>query len=340
VAESMGADAVAGDTLSRMLIQGQQSPAVMVAAQLGIADLLADAPRRVEELAAMTGTQPRALHQLVRALAGLGLFSIVDDGRFALTPLGELLRVDAPGSLHALAQYFAVEAKAWSALLHSVRTGASGWEQALGVGHYAYFAQDPEANAHFNAVMAGNTAQALPDILSAYDFARLDTLVDVAGGRGTLLAGILQAHPHLRGILLDLPHVVAEAPPVLQAAGVLDRCKIVGGDFIADLPVGASAYMLKNTVLGMSDAEAAQLLHACHAAMSPHSRLLVTGQLMATGTQPGPAAHLDLRMLVIFGEAGVRTQDELRTLLANAGLRITTIVGAGRAGAIVEAERA
>jgi methyltransferase family protein len=171
--ESTGADApTAGDTLSRMLIQGQQAQALIVAAQLGIADLLAEGPRRAEELATTTGTHPGSLYRLLRALAGLGVFSILEDGRFALTQLAEPLRTGVPGSLRALAQYFAVEAQAWSELLYSVQTGASAWEHALGIGHYAYFAQNPEANAHFNAVMAGNTARALPDILAAYDFKR------------------------------------------------------------------------------------------------------------------------------------------------------------------------
>lgn len=322
-----------------MLIQGQQAQVLVVAAQLGIADVLAKGPRHTDELAVVTGTHPRALFRLLRALAGLGMLKIREDDRFALTQLGEALRTNVPGSLRALAQYSAVEAQAWSALLYSVQTGTSGWERAHGIEHYAYFAQNPEANAHFNAVMAGNTARTLPDILAAYDFGGIDMLVDVAGGRGTLLAGILQAYPQLQGVLLDLPHVVAEALPVLEAAGVANRCKIVGGDFLTDLPVGASAYMLKNTVLGMSDAEAAQIFRACHAAMSPRSRLLVIGELMGTGAVTGPAVHSDLRMLVIFGEAGVRTEEELRTLLVNASFRITRIAASGRAGAIVEAQR-
>jgi len=281
----------AGATLASMLIQGQQAQALIVAAQLGVAGQLADGPRRAEELAAAVGAHSRALYRLLRALAGLGALSILGDGRFALTQLGEPLRTDVPGSLRALAQYFAVEAQAWNALLSSVQTGASGWEHALGIGHYAYFAENPEANVHFNAAMSGITARALPDILAAYDFGSLDTLVDVGGGQGTFLAGLLQAHPHLEGILLDLPHVVAGASPVLRAAGVAERCKIISGDFLADLPVGADAYMLKNTLIGLSDAEASGVFQACRVAMSPHSRLLVIEQLMGTGAALGPAAH-------------------------------------------------
>jgi hypothetical protein len=331
--------ATANATLAAMLSQGQAAHVLIATAQLGLADLLAEGPRRAEELAVATGTHPRALYRLLRALAGLGVLAAQDNGGFALTPLAEPLRTGVPGSLRALAQYLAVEMQAWSALLYSVQTGASAWERALGVGHYAYFARHPEANTHFNAAMTAITVQALPDILAAYDFADIETLVDLGGGSGLLLAGILQQYPRMQGVLLDLPHVVAEAPPVLQTAGVADRCRIVGGDFLADMLSDADAYILKNIVLGMSDAEAVQVFRACHATMSRHGQLLVIGGLMGTGAAVGPAAQSDLRMLMIFGEAGVRTEEELRALLADGGFQVTRVVPAGRAGAIVEATR-
>jgi hypothetical protein len=188
-------------------------------------------------LAVATGTHPRALYRLLRALAGLGVLAVQDNGCFALTPLAEPLRTGVPGSLRALAQYLAVEMQAWNALLYSVQTGASGWEQVLGAGHYEYFARHPEANTHFNAVMTTSTVRALPDILAAYDFTGIDTLVDIGGGRGLLLAGILQQYPRMQGILLDLPHVVAEAPPVPQAAGVAGPLQDCGRRF-PDRPAG------------------------------------------------------------------------------------------------------
>jgi hypothetical protein len=221
-----------------------------------------------------------------------------------------------------------------------VQTGASAWQHVLGTGHYAYFAQHPEANTDFNSAMAGMTERGLPDFIAAYDLGGLHTIVDVGGGRGTFLAGILQAYPALHGVLLDLPHVVGEAPPVLQSAGVADRCNIVGRDFLTDLPAGADVYMLKNTVLGLSDAEAIQVFRACHSAMNERSRLLIIGELMGTGAELGRAAHADLRMLVIFGESGVRTEKELETLLIDANLRITRVAAAGQAGTVVEAARA
>jgi O-methyltransferase domain/Dimerisation domain len=236
--------ATASATLTAMLAQCQATHALIVAAQLGLADLLAVGPRSAEELAVATGTRPRSLYRLLRALAGLGVLAAQDNGCFALTPLAEPLRTGVPGSLRAMAQYLAVEMHAWNELLYSMQTGASAWERALGSGHYAYFAHNPGANTHFNEAMNAITLRALPDILEAYDFSGLGTLVDLGGGQGLLLAGILQQYPCLQGVLLDLPHVVAEAPPVLQAAGVVDRCRIVGGDFLADLPSDADAYIL------------------------------------------------------------------------------------------------
>jgi hypothetical protein len=330
--------ATASATLATMLAQYQATHALIVAAQLGLADLLATGSRSVEELAAATSTHPRSLSRLLRALAGLGVFAAQADGRFALTPLAEPLRTGVPGSLRATAQYLAVEMPAWNDLLYSVQTGASAWERALGSGHYAYFASHPEANTHFNEAMTAITVRSLPDILEAYDFSGIGTLVDLGGGRGLLLAGILQKYPRMQGVLLDLPHVVAAAPPVLQAAGVVDRCRVVGGDFLADLPSDADVYMLKNIVLGMSDVEAVQVFRACYAAMGRHSRLLIIGVLIGTGAVAGPAAQSDLRMMVIFGEAGVRTEEELRALLADGGFQVRS-VPAGHAGTIVEAAR-
>jgi hypothetical protein len=331
--------ATASATLATMLAQYQATHALIVAAQLGLADLLATGSQSVEELAVATGTHPRSLYRRLRALASLGIFAAQADGRFALTPLAEPLRTSVPGSLRVTAQYVAVEMHAWNDLLYSVQTGASAWERALGSGHYAYFAHHPEANTHFNEAMTAITLRALPDILEAYDFSGIGTLVDLGGGRGLLLAGILQQYPRMQGVLLDLPHVVAEAPPVLQAAGVVDRCRIVGSDFLADLPSDADAYILKNIVLGMSDAEAVQVFRACHATMGRHSRLLIIGALIGTGAAAGPAAQTDLHMMVIFGEAGVRTEEELRALLADGGFQVTRIVPAGHAGTIVEAAR-
>ena len=324
-------------TVATFLAQHQATHALIVAAQLGLADHLAMGPQSAEELAVATGTHSRSLYRLLRALAGLGLLASQADGTFALTPLAEPLRAGVPGSLSAAAQYIAVELIAWNELLFSVRTGASAWERALGSGHYEYFARHPEASTHFNAAMTASTVRALPDILEAYDFSGIGTLVDLGGGNGLFLAGILQEYAGMQGVLLDLPHVVAEAPPVLEAAGVANRCQIVGRDFLTDLPSDADAYMLKNTVLGMSDSEAVQVFRACNAAMGRHGRLLIIGTLIGPGAATGPAAQADLRMMVIFGEAGVRTEDELRALLADGGFRVARSISAGHAGTIVEA---
>ena len=186
-------------TVATLLAQHQATHALIVAVQLGLADHLAARPRSAEELAVATGTHPRSLYRLLRALAGLGLLASEADGTFALTPLAEPLRAGVPGSLYSAAQYVAVELLAWNELLFSVRTGASAWEQALGSGHYEYFAHHPKASTHFNAAMTASTVRALPDILEAYDFSGIGTLADLGGGNGLLLAGILQEYAGMQG---------------------------------------------------------------------------------------------------------------------------------------------
>ncbi|HEX2173793.1 MAG TPA: methyltransferase, partial [Dehalococcoidia bacterium] len=214
--------------------------AIGVAAELGIADLLSDGPKSSGELAEATGTHPRALYRVLRALASVGIFTEVEPDRFALTPMAEALRADAPASLLNAALFASGDAnwRAWGQLLHSVRTGQTAFEHVHGMDVWEYRARHPEANTVFNAAMTSYSAQVADAIAGAYDFTGLGTLVDVGGGHGLLLATILSANPALRGILFDQPHVVATAAPILERSGMADRCRVVGGDFFDSVPSG------------------------------------------------------------------------------------------------------
>jgi len=189
------------------------SQAIYVVAQLGIADLLKDGPRGSDDLAGATGAHAETLHRVLRFLTGVGLFSEVAPGRFALTPLGAGLRADVPGSIRPMTLMLLDYSvwQPWGHLLHSVRTGETAFEHVHGLGRFDYLAAHPDTGALFNAAMTGNTAWSGTAITAAYDFAGIDRLVDVGGGHGLLLATILRAHPDLRGVLFDRPAVVAGA---------------------------------------------------------------------------------------------------------------------------------
>ena len=208
------------------------SQAIHVAATLGIADLLKDGTRTVEELAKTTGTDASALSRLLRALASVGVFTETKGG-IGQTPLSETLQSDAPGSVRAWAMHIGQHYfwNSWGHLLNSIRSGNSAFGELYGMTAWEYRAAHPEANAIFNAAMTSNSLGVVDAIVAAYDFSKTRVLVDVAGGEGALLAAILVANPHLRGILFDQPHVLATARALLERAGVADRCEIVSGSF-------------------------------------------------------------------------------------------------------------
>ena len=219
--------------------------ALYVAANLGIADLLRDGARSSDELAKTTRTHPGALRRLMRSLVSVGVLEEDTRGRFRLTPVGACLRSDAPGSLRAAVLFSGGQEswRAWGALLHSVTTGTPAFEHVFGKGVFDHHAEHPEQGKIFDEAMVAFTAQVADAVVRAYDFSKFETVVDVGGGTGAFLAAILRSYTGLRGILFDMPSVVARAPGVLAGAGIADRCAIVGGSFFESIPEGGDAYV-------------------------------------------------------------------------------------------------
>ena len=323
------------------LINGYRvTPLLYVAVKLGIADLLAGGPRTTEELAATAGAQPDALYRALRALASFGVFREVAPRRFALTPLAELLRTDHRHSLCATALAQGEEAyRAWGELLYSLRTDAPAFDHLYGMSHFDYLSQHAEANAVFNRSMSANTARSVSALVSAYAFPASGVVIDIGGGHGAFLAGVLQAHPGLRGVLFDQPHVVEGAAPTLEAAGVAERCVRVGGDFFTPpLPTG-DIYLLRQVIHDWDDAQGSAILRHCAQAMAQDGKVLVIEALIPPGNDPSPVKLLDLHMLVMTG-GRQRTEEEYRQLYAAAGLRLLRIIPTNTQFTIVEGARA
>src|SRR6185295_16156880 len=190
-------------TLLRLVNGYYVSQAIHVAATLGIADLLADGTRTSDDLANEAGADPDALYRLLRALASVGVLHEGDDRAFSLTPVGELLRSDVPGSLHGWAAYAGRPYfwAAWAELLHSVRTGENAFRHVHGQDVWSYRADRPEESVLFDAAMKALTGASNAALIDAFDFSRFGTLVDVGGGNGALLADVLASNPALRGVL-------------------------------------------------------------------------------------------------------------------------------------------
>jgi predicted O-methyltransferase YrrM len=306
------------------------SQALYVAARLGLADILAGGPRSVRELAAATGAHQPSLYRLLRALAFVGLVHQPEPDTFELTEQGELLRSGLVGSLRELVLLLAGPEtwRAWGELEHSVRTGEVAWQRVFDDTCFDHLARDPDRQSAFNAAMAEGTRAFVPTLLAATDLATAKSVVDVGGGSGALLAGILSAYPRMTGVLLDTAPGLADAPRTLAQAGVADRCRLVPGDFFRSVPAGADAYLLKHVLHDWDRERCVQILRTCLAAMREDAVLLVIESLMpATVTGAPRLAQLvtnDLNMMVCHG-GRERTVAEFGELLREAGLRLESV---------------
>jgi len=311
---------------------------VYVAAKLGLADHLAGGPKSAEDLAGPTGTHAPSLYRLMRTLAHLGLLTEGAEHRFSLTPLGEALKKTAPGAARATVLTLAGDwcANGFGELLYSVQTGKSGVEKYLGMPVFDWFGQNPEIASLFNETMIGFHGAEAAVVATAYDFSRLNTIVDVGGGTGNLLTTILGRAPGARGVLYDLPHVVREAPALIQSRGLTNRVTLEEGSFFERVPSGGDAYLLSHVIHDWSEAQCLTILGHCRRALNPGGKLLLIEMVLPSGNTPHPGKMLDMMMLV--GPGGQeRTEQEYARLLAQAGFRLTRVVPTGSAASVIEA---
>lgn len=328
------------DVMFQLITGYWVSQAVGVAARLGVADQLAAAPRSSDDLALAVGADPHALYRVLRMLASIGVFTEAPPDVFALTPLGATLRTDAPGSM----RYFAIAETAfghwapWGRLLDSVKTGQPMAREALGEELWQWYGENPEEAGFFSAAMGNLSALAASELVRVYDCATVGTVADVGGAHGVLLAAVLNANPAARGILFDLPHVIATAGEVIAARGLADRCELVSGDFFDALPDGADLHILKQIVHDWDDEHATRLLTNCHRALTPAGKLLLVEMVVPPDNRPSPAQPMDLNMLVLLG-GRERTAEEYRSLLGDAGFRMERIIPTHSPFSIVEATR-
>ncbi|MHB8736088.1 MAG: methyltransferase [Terriglobales bacterium] len=313
--------------------------ALFVTTELGIPDLLADGPKHCTGLAASTKAHPSALYRVLRALAMAGVYVETGPRQFGLTPLSELLRCDVPGSMRPLV-LFQGDAMQWDSyreMRFSIETSRPATEKALGSTIFEYMRENPAAGTLFNQAMTTRTSMEAGAVVEAYDFGGVGTLVDVAGGLGGLLATILAANPSMRGVLFDLPQVIADSRLHGEIKGaMLPRVDFAAGNFFETVPGGGDAYLLKHIVHDWYDDKAGLILQNCRKVMGPQSRLLLVETVIPEGPEPHFGKLLDLQMLIIAGGME-RTEAEFRTLLAGAGFRLQRVVPTKSPVSVVEA---
>jgi hypothetical protein len=317
------------------------SMALQLAVQVGVADHLEGGPRTAKELAAATGTNEDALYRVLRALASVGVFDEVEPKRFALTPAADILRKDSPRSVHDLVLFIAdpLHLRVYADAIESLRTGRPAAEKTLGKSVFEWFAEHPEYSSTFNNAMTNMSAALIPAVLEAYDFGDIGVLVDVAGGHGQVLRSILRQYPAMRGILMDLDHVIAGAKPYIESDGVADRCQAVAGDFFKAVPPGGDAYVMKHIIHDWDDERAAQILRSIYTAMgSKHGKVILLEGVLAPGNEPGLGKIMDLEMLLLPG-GRERSAEEFRALFDRAGFDLVRIVPTTSPVCVIEAQK-
>ena len=328
--------------LLQLIVGKWVAQAVYVAAELGIADRLGDGARTSGDVARECRTNDDATYRLMRALSNIGVLEERDGRVFALTDMGQFLRAGVPGSMRGFARFvgYAPTWGPWGELLHSVRTGEPATEKVLGEGLFDYYAKHLDESAVFDEAMTSISSVEAAAVAGAFDFSGISTLADVGGGRGYLLATILGANPSLRGILFDLPHVVAGAAPLLREQGVEARVHVEGGSFLETAPAGADAVIMKHILHDWNDDDSIRILRHCHRVLPRAGRVLVVEAVVPPPGEQGWAKLLDLEMLAITPRGRERTEGEYAELFAKGGFRMTRVVPTLSPVSVVEGEKA
>ena len=303
---------------------------------MGIPDLVEAGPKSAEEVAKQIGAQPEALYRLMRATASVGVLSEGPDGKFSETPMSAVLRSNGNPNLRAFAIMSGREwhGRGWSELEYCVRTGKQALDKIYGTPIFEYFQQHAEEGRMFHDSMTALSMIDGPAVAAAYSFDRINSIVDVGGGHGLLLATILKRNPNMKGILYDVPHVVegAKDGPLKP---LMERCTLASGDMFSSVPAGADAYIMKHIIHDWPDDLCVQILKACRKGVNAGGKLLVVDNVIHPGNDFSPGKFLDLQMLIFPGGCE-RTEKQFRDLFAAAGWQLTRIVPTAASESIVE----
>lgn len=316
------------------------SQCIFTAAKIGIADLLSCGERHCDDLANATQSDSEVLYSLLKVLASMGIFAETEPKYFKLTPMAEPLLDHGPLSLRNFILLRAEQDyQCWGNLMHTLKTGKSAFEHLYGMNRYQYNQNNPEAAKRFDASMGELARMVNASIVAAYDFSSVKKIIDIGGGEGGLLTGVVKANPALYGILFDQPHTIETAGDLIERRGVGDRCKTIAGDFFNFIPAGADIYMLKNVLHNWSDEKALKILQNCNIAMRANrdGKLLVIERVESLNSSL-KSRLISMNMRVMLSSGRVRTKDELEKLLERGGFKMVRIIPTETELSIIEAD--
>jgi hypothetical protein len=305
------------DPLDDMLYGLIKTQMIGVVCKLGIPDMLKDGPKSIENLSSAIGANQDSLYRLLRGLAAQGLFASDEDSRFGLTPLGNYLRTDYPGSQHQFAlNLTGSKWDMWAKLDQIVMTGNTFSMLTERAGYYG----DGSGRTHFNRNMAVRDLAVRGAVIAAYDFSGISTLVDVGGGYGQYIFAILDKYPNMRGVLFDLPATIKEADKETAADPTRERCDLIGGSYFEALPEGDACWV-KSVIMDNADEQAITILSNCRQAVGDHGKVILVERILLRPQD----VFMDMIMMADTG-GRVRTEGELRTLITTSGLKLKQVI--------------
>jgi hypothetical protein len=298
-----------------------QARCLIAAAELGIADVLANGPLSAEAIASQTKADADNVFRLMRALETIGVFKQVSPRVFENTPMSVCLRKNVPGSLWALVQIFAPGWGHWDGfaeMLPTVQTGRTTLFEKQGCDLWEQFRRNPEKWTVFNEAMHSLTFPTTPTITAAYNWSRYPVIADIGGGIGTQLVDILNANPGCRGVLFDQSDVVASAIPH-------DRVERVSGNFFEKISVDADAYIFRNIIHDWNDAMAISILKSLRQATKPTSRIMLMEWVIPENSDFHFGKWTDMTMMTCVS-GRERTKTDFETLFKETGFVLEEIV--------------
>jgi hypothetical protein len=307
--------------------------------RIGIPDVLAEQPLTSAVIARKCASNPDATYRMLRAASGLGLVKEILPDTFQLTPLGDVLKSNTPGSLRefAIAETDQGHWMAWGRLTDAVQTGEPAAPKALGKELFEWYEEHPQDAAIFGGAMSNLAAMVAGEVVSLCDFSKAKKIVDVGGSHGTLLAAVLKKNVGTSGIVIDLPNVADRARQALEANGLRGRAEAIGGDFFVEVPEG-DVYLLKQILHDWNDEQCRTILANCARRLAGDGRIYIVEMVIPDDNSPSLASLMDLNMLVML-PGRERALREYKALLEASGLKFERVIPTHSPFEIIEASK-
>lgn len=322
-----------------MAAGGMKSQLIYLAAELSIPDRLKDGKKSISELALELQCNEEALYRFMRALAPFKIIKEVSPKVYQTTKYGRTLEKNNSKSLYPLA--LLTGEKFWRAplenLKHTIKTGETSFDYVYNESYFDWLKNNPEKFSLFNRWMDSSSNMNCPVIASSYPFSNFKSIVDIGGGYGALLSHILHQHTSLTGILFDLPEVVSNARSIDEI--ISNRCKIIGGDFMTEVPKGADLYIMQQIIHDWSDEVSIKILKNCRKAMNSNGRVLIVDTVIKDGNSFDMNKLIDLQIMATCKGGKERTKDQFNDILSQSGLKLIKIHETASIFSIIEAKK-